>query len=101
MAFYTNDTIDEVERVARIYYLNKHQTKLWNDNKRGNELRLLTGWVWVSKANGQTRMGFKTRSVALRDAFYTLVKHKAAPGQSEVSKLRPTTSPTTTAKRTA
>jgi hypothetical protein len=79
MAYFPNNIIAAVDRAARIYYINRAQTKLWNDNRRSGELRLLTGWTWVARNGSNYRQGFKTASVAYRDAYYVLVKHSRAP----------------------
>jgi len=74
-----NDIIAEVERVARIHYVDKAATRLWNEHRREGELRLLTGWCWTARNGSDHRQGFKTRTVAYRDAWYALVQHRAAP----------------------
>jgi hypothetical protein len=69
----------EVDRLARLRYVNRAETRLWNEHRREGELRLLTGWSWTAR-NGRTyRQGFKTKTVAYRDAWYSLVKEAAAP----------------------
>lgn len=74
-----NNIIAEVERVARIHYVDVAQTKQWNEHRRDGELRLLTGWSWTARNGSDHRQGFKTRTVAMRDAWYVLVQHRAAP----------------------
>lgn len=79
MSWFPNNIIAEVDRLARITYLDRNACKLWNDNRRGNELRLLSGWMWTSRSTGEHRQGFKTISVCYRDAWYSLVQHRATP----------------------
>lgn len=71
--------IADVDRVARIYYINSAMTKRWNDHRAKDELRLLTGWCWTARTGNHYRQGFKTPTVAYRDAWYELVAKRAAP----------------------
>ena len=71
--------IADVERVARIYYIDVAQTRRWNEHRQEGELRLLTGWVWSARDGREHRQGFKTMTVAYRDAWYALVRQEAAP----------------------
>jgi hypothetical protein len=80
MAFFSDDIIGKVEAVARIRYMARDDVKLWNENRRGGELRLLSGWCWTAKKGSEYRQGLKTYSAAVRDAYYELVLHEAAPG---------------------
>lgn len=81
MAYYGDKTISEIEERARVFYLDQSHTRGWNENRRGNELRLLTGWTWSERGGqGRSRTGFKTRSAALRDAYYVLIQHREQPG---------------------
>lgn len=74
-----NDVIAEVERVAMVRYIDVMVCKRWNEHRRDGELRLLTGWMWQQRRGGLVRQGFKTRTVAIRDAYYVLVKHSEVP----------------------
>jgi hypothetical protein len=75
-----DNIIKDVDRHARIYYLAKHDTQRWNENRRGPELRMLTGWCWVSRdGTGRYGQGLKTQTVAYREAWYALVHKAAAP----------------------
>lgn len=66
--------IDEVKEVARVVYIDVDACKRWNKVRREGELRLLTGWAWIAKSNNRgAKQGFKTQTVAYRDAYYTLV----------------------------
>lgn len=80
MSFFSSDIVDQVESVARIRYIARQDVKLWNDNRKDGELRLLSGWMWTSKADpNQHQQGLKTMSAAIRDAYYVLIQHSAAP----------------------
>jgi hypothetical protein len=74
-----NDVIASVDHVATIRYINMAECRLWNDNRHDGELRLLTGWIWVSKDGQSHRQGFKTITIAYRDAWYSLVKKTSSP----------------------
>ena len=64
---------DEVREVARVVYIDVDACMRWNKFRREGELRLLTGWAWIAKSNNRgARQGFKTQTVAYRDAYYTL-----------------------------
>lgn len=86
-----DNIVADVERVARIFYVNKQDTKAWNEHRRDGELRLLTGWCWTSRNGGHYRQGFKTRTVCYRDAWYVLVQGTEAPPVSR-PRLRVVTS---------
>jgi hypothetical protein len=71
--------IAEVNRVARIHYVDRLACVRWNSFREADELRLLTGWCWTARDRRSFRQGFKTQTVAYRDAWYELVKRDAAP----------------------
>ena len=71
--------IKDVDEVARIYYINVAESQRWNAHKGEGELRMLTGWCWSAKNSDQHRYGFKTITIAYRDAWYELVKKQATP----------------------
>lgn len=79
MAFYNNAILAEVGRHARFFNFDGQQVRSWNTHRRGEELRLVTGWTWMSRDGKQTRTGFKTISAAMRDAYYVLVQHREQP----------------------
>lgn len=66
------NVIDDVDAVARIYYVGCAETALWNEHRREGELRLLTGWCWAARDGDEFRQGYKTRTVAYREAWYVL-----------------------------
>jgi len=75
-----NQITKDVERLARFHYLDKHMCQAWNLVRTPGELRLLTGWVWQSKTGNRYQMGLKTRTAAVRDAYYVLIEQRSAPG---------------------
>ena len=81
------DVIAEVNRVASVYYLDRAACVKWNERRSKDELRLLTGWTWMSENGRQYKQGFKTPTVAYRDAYYTLIRHTDA--QIPTSRPRP------------
>lgn len=74
-----NDVVAEVDRVAIIRYVGVAETKRWNEHRREGELRLLTGWTWIARNGRSHRQGFKTQTVAMRDAYYALIREQATP----------------------
>lgn len=74
-----NNVIAEVDRVARIHYVDVEATKLWNANRRDGELRLLTGWCWTARNGKSFRQGLKTKTVCYRDCWYSLVSNSEMP----------------------
>ena len=74
-----DNIIAEVNRVARIHYVDRAMCVRWNEHREAGDLRLLTGWCWTAKSNREFRQGFKTQTVAFRDAYYSLIKREAAP----------------------
>jgi hypothetical protein len=74
-----NNIIADVDRVARIHYVDVGLCQQWNKHRRGGELRLLTGWCWTAKNGRDFRQGFKTQTVAYRDAYYALVRKEHTP----------------------
>ena len=71
--------IDDVDNLASVYYVNFAYSQKWNQYRKSNELRMMSGWAWVAKHNQQYRYGFKSKTVAYRDAWYTLVKKSRSP----------------------
>lgn len=78
-----NTVIEDVEKVARIHYVDVTMTTNWNHHRREGELRLLTGWCWTAKDGRSFQQGFKTRTAAMRDAWYQLVQHVSAPSLTQ------------------
>lgn len=85
----TNAIIADVDRAARIFYINQDLAAGWNKNKRGDELRMLTGWMWVSRANPNNfRRSLKTVTAAYIDAWYALVHRQDVPRIEVPARLR-------------
>lgn len=81
------EVVDKVEKNGiRIGYVDKQMTKMWNDHRKKGELRLLTGWYWVK--GRQHRQGFKTKTVAIRDAYYVIVERTEAPSHYRLSVVK-------------
>jgi hypothetical protein len=80
MSFYSQDITDQVDEVCRIRYMARDDVNAWNRNRRDGELRLLSGWMWTAKNGSAYQQGLKTRSAAIRDAYYVLIVQSAAPG---------------------
>lgn len=74
-----NDIVAQVDNAAMIHYVDMDYAARWNKYRKGNELRMLTGWAWVSKHNAQYRYGFKSKTVCYRDAWYTLINRSRSP----------------------
>lgn len=79
MSFFAQGIVEQVEAVARLRYIARDDVKLWNENRRDGELRLLSGWMWTAKDGSAHQQGLKTYSAAVRDAYYVLVQHTAVP----------------------
>jgi hypothetical protein len=73
------DVCEAIEAVASFRYVSVHDTSRWNEHRREGELRMLTGWSWSERGGEGHRGGFKTITVAYRDAYYSLIKHTEAP----------------------
>ena len=76
---FAQEIINAVNAVARIDYVDSTLARRWNQQRGENELRLFTGWYWEHKTERRFRQGFKTKSVAYRDAWYELVMETSAP----------------------
>ena len=73
------NVIESVDQLARIYYISGVDAQRWNQHRHENELRMLSGWCWASRKGHRHRYGFKTISVAYRDAWYELVQETTTP----------------------
>ena len=89
MAFYTHDVIADIEDRVRIFYVDLVTRNSWNKSRDNGELRLVTGYAWIEKAGRRrVRGGFKTRSAAMRDAYYAVLQDlEVAPGMRPVPRL--------------
>jgi len=89
MGFYTRALVEEVEERVGIFYVDVKRRDAWNKSRPEGSLRLLTGWAFIERG-GQHRIrgGFKSRSVALREAYYTvLLGIDVSPGLEEKPRL--------------
>lgn len=67
------DTLAEVQ----IVYLDRATTKWWNARRRPADTAAFTGWFWI---RGAEEAGpFKTRSAAIRAAYYMHVLSREVP----------------------
>ncbi len=67
------DTLSEV----KVYYLSQQISQWWNARRSPEDLYTFCGWYWVRGA--QESGPFRTRSAALRDAYYQFVLHQRLP----------------------
>lgn len=78
MSFFSDALLDEILEQVIIFKLDRQATTNWN-RTRGDDLRMLTGYVWKARNGSKTRAGFKTYSAAARDAYYNMIEHREAP----------------------
>jgi hypothetical protein len=71
--------VEDVNKVARVWFIDWTMAQVWNAKRREGELRMMTGWVWTSRDGSQERVAFRTITAAYIDAHYTLVARAAAP----------------------
>lgn len=74
-----DSVVADVNRVARVHYIGQDDCARWNEHRDPGELRLLTGWCWSARDRRAFRQGFKSMTVAYRDAWYQLVRQADAP----------------------
>lgn len=74
-----NAILDQVDQIARFRYISREDCARWNKHRAANELRMFAGYEWISRDNKQSRSGFKSLTVAYRDAYYALIRDTAAP----------------------
>lgn len=74
-----SEIVEDVDRVARIWFISWDMAQAWNTKRREGELRMMTGWVWTSRDGKQERVAFRTMTAAYIDCHYTLVARAAAP----------------------
>jgi hypothetical protein len=83
-----SEIVDDVDRVARVWFISREMAQGWNTKRREGELRMMTGWVWTSRDGKQERVAFRTMTAAYIDAHYTLVARAAAPRLARPRVLR-------------
>jgi hypothetical protein len=74
-----NETVRQIEHVARFRYIGRDECALWNGHRRNGELRLLSGWEWLEKNGERHQQGLKTLTAAYRDAYYVLIHERGLP----------------------
>lgn len=82
--WFPHPVCEQIEAVAKFRYIDRDLCARWNKHKAANELRLLTGYEWISKDGRQSRAGFKTLTVAYRDAYYALIRDTVAPTRRQL-----------------
>ena len=83
-----SEIVEDVDRVARVWFISWDMAQGWNAKRREGELRMMTGWVWTSRDGKQERVAFRTMTAAYIDAHYTLVARAAAPRLARPRLLR-------------
>jgi hypothetical protein len=89
------DTLDRV----KIVYLGRDTAKSWNEVRHADDTAVFCGWFWIR--DGEEAGPFRTRSSAIRDAFYRFVLlreipsvgHTALPGYKRVKQRRKNLNP--------
>lgn len=77
MATLKKDVITNTLAEVKIVYLNREVSKWWNANRSPEDTVVFCGWFWL---RGSQESGpFRTRSAALRDAYYQHVLHEHLP----------------------
>lgn len=78
MAWLPNSIFEDVEDAhVRVFYVSGRAAKLWAETRDKDEPRVFTGFYW---AEGAREAGpFKTRSAAIRDAWYRVVAKRTPP----------------------
>lgn len=75
----SNDVVAEIERVARIHYIDFATAQAWNEKRDKSELRLMSGWAWTSRDGRHWRQSLRSQTAAYIDAWYALVAKREAP----------------------
>jgi hypothetical protein len=74
------EIVAEVDKVARIYYIDFPFATAWNKNKRGTEQRLMTGWMYISKRDpSRFQRSLKSQTACYIAAYYDLVLRQEQP----------------------
>jgi hypothetical protein len=71
--------VAEVEKAARVFYIDQALTQRWNEHRKADEPRLMTGWCWQARSGEAHRTGIKTVTACYIDAWYALVAHQRPP----------------------
>ena len=77
MAALKKDVITDTLSEVKVHYLTQQISTWWNARRSPEDLHTFCGWYWV---RGNQESGpFRTRSAALRDAYYQFVLHQRLP----------------------
>lgn len=86
MAPLRDQVVADTLSVVRIVYLDRETAKWWNAKRGEGEPMAFTGWYWVV---GRQEAGpFKTRSAAIRDAYYARCLRSALPKVGHEASMR-------------
>ena len=77
MASLTETVVAETVRLVRVVYLDRATAKLWNSRRDNGDTAVFCGFYWIK--GGNEGGPFKTRSSALRDAYYRFVLRRDPP----------------------
>jgi hypothetical protein len=76
----SRDMTNEIEAVARVFYVDWKTCVRWNEHRRPGEPRLMSGWAWEARAPHKGhRLGIKTMTACYIDAWYALVARTEPP----------------------
>lgn len=71
--------ISDVNRHARVFYIDSEMTWRWNEHRRKGEPRLMCGWCWESKHGPESQTGINSKTQAYLFAHLALVAGMTAP----------------------
>jgi hypothetical protein len=79
-----SDSVVEAVRKSKVkvYFANRHTTKVWNQVRASGDPIQYGGWYWLREEKGRvvetdTEGPFRSESAAIRDAYMKLqLKHK-------------------------
>jgi hypothetical protein len=84
-----NNIMADVDRVARVHYIDFADCMAWNAKRdKATDLRLMSGWAWTSKDGTRWEQSLKSKTAAYIHAWYTLVAKREAPTISRRPRLR-------------
>lgn len=89
--------ITDTLSAVKIVYLDRSTTQWWNAKRDADEPIAFCGWFWV---RGQEEAGpFRTRSAAIRAAYYQHVLHRTQPQNGRQALARAAKTPKTPAAK--
>lgn len=72
-----DQVVESTLACVKVTYLDRETSKWWNARKKADDTVTFCGWYWMK---GNEEAGpFKTRSSALRDAYYRFVLEREVP----------------------